>query len=104
MARAYHIDLRERVVHCVNSGKSMAEASRIFEVSEDSVQRWMKLAKTNNLASKKVGGNNRKINEQTLQLLVEKNPDKLQYEIAEELGVEFGLWSLIEHTNHTPKK
>ncbi len=87
MAKAYHIDLRKRVVNCVKSGRSMAEVSRIFEVSEDSVQRWMRLAKSNNLAPKKVGGNNRKIDEQAFKLLIEKNPDKLQYEIAQEIGV-----------------
>ncbi len=105
MARAYHVDLRQRVVNCVRSGKSMAETSRIFKVSEDSVQRWMKLVKDNNLAPKKVGGNNRKIDEKALKSLVEKNPDKLQYEMAQELGVkQTGICRALKRLKLTRKK
>mgnify|MGYP003552100748 FL=1 len=40
MARAYSLDLRERVVGAVDGGMSCAEAALLYAVSESSAIRW----------------------------------------------------------------
>jgi len=43
MAKPYSGDLRERVVRAVRSGRTQAEAARMFRISERSVRRYMGL-------------------------------------------------------------
>lgn len=46
MARAYSVDLRERAVHALLTGMSLAEAASIFAVSESTLSRWKHLVVT----------------------------------------------------------
>jgi putative transposase len=105
MGKSYHIELRERVIGYINSGRSIKEASKIFKVSEDAIQRWKKLSANGNLASKKVGGNNRKISEVRLQEYIETNPDKTQYEVAKHFNVtQTGICRALKRMKITRKK
>jgi transposase len=40
MPRAYSVDLRERVMAAVASGRSIAEVARAFSVSRDAIYDW----------------------------------------------------------------
>ncbi len=45
MARAYSLELRERVLEAVAAGLPLAEAARRFRVSVASIVRWRALAR-----------------------------------------------------------
>lgn len=40
MPRAYSVDLREKALQAVTSGRSVAEVAALFGVSQESVYRW----------------------------------------------------------------
>ena len=51
MPRPYSVDLRERVMAAVASGRSIAEVARDFAVSRDAIHDWTRrLAETGSLA------------------------------------------------------
>jgi transposase len=57
MARAYSLDLRERVVAAVAAGASCRAVAKRFSVSVASVVKWSQRARaTGSLAAAKVGG------------------------------------------------
>ena len=57
MARAYSLDLRERVVSFVESGQTMRAASAVFGVSVASVVKWnQRKSATGSAAAKPMGG------------------------------------------------
>jgi transposase len=57
MARAYSMDLRERVVAAVGDGQSCRQVSTLFRVSVASVLKWAQLARsTGSAAAKPMGG------------------------------------------------
>jgi transposase len=57
MARAYSLDLRERVVAAVAGGKSCGEAAEQFSVSRSSAIKWTRRKReTGSAAPAKIGG------------------------------------------------
>jgi transposase len=55
--KSYSEDLRQRVVDARVSGMATSEVARLFQVSEDSVNRWTKLHRTRgDVAPKQRGG------------------------------------------------
>ena len=57
MARAYSLDLRERVVALVSGGQTMRAAAVAFDVSVASVVKWTQRARaTGSAAAKAMGG------------------------------------------------
>ncbi len=57
MARAYSLDLRERVVAAVAGGKSCRTVAAVFDVSVASVVKWSQRARTTgSAAAKPMGG------------------------------------------------
>ena len=76
MTKSYSIDLRNKVVKFVESGKSQIEAAKIFDISINSVRRWVKkFKKHGNVDAKKRGGSKRKIDIEALKDYVEANPN-----------------------------
>jgi transposase len=60
MARAYSLDLRERVVASVEGGRSCRETARLFGVSVASVVKWsQRKRQTGSAAAKPMGRRNR---------------------------------------------
>jgi transposase len=58
MARAYSLDLRERVVEAVTAGQTCRVVAKRFEVSVSSVVKWNQLFRsTGTAAAKPMGGN-----------------------------------------------
>ena len=57
MARAYSLDLRERVVAAVNSGQTCRSVAETYEVSVSSVVKWsQRFQSTGSPAPGKIGG------------------------------------------------
>jgi transposase len=60
MARAYSLDLRERVVAAVNSGQTCRSVAETYEVSVSSVVKWsQRFQSTGSPAPGKIGGHRR---------------------------------------------
>jgi transposase len=88
MAKAYSMDLRERVVKFIGSGHSKAEAARVYGLSWRSVLRWEQREADNNLAP--LGNQkprNRKLDAVAVKEFIHKHPDKTLKEIGEYFGV-----------------
>lgn len=87
MARAYSVDLREKVISHIMSGCSKREAAKTFNIGEDTIYRWMRLHKIGNIRPKRRTDYPRKVDEQKLQLYVEAHPDQTLEEIGKALGL-----------------
>ncbi len=62
MARPYSIDLRERVVAAVASGRSCREVASLFDVSVASVVKWsQRYRATGSAAAKPMGGHRKRL-------------------------------------------
>ena len=87
MARAYSIDLRDKVISFVFQGKSKREASRVFGIGEDTIYRWLRRHKVGTLAPKKRTKYPQKVSSERLLSYVEQNPDHTLKEIGHALGL-----------------
>lgn len=106
MARAYSLDLRQKVVEFVLRGESKEEAARVFNIGIDSVYRWLRLYnKTGNLKPKKRVFLPKKVNIESLRAYVAKNPDHTLTEIgvALALGAQT-VWKYLKRLKITRKK
>jgi len=74
LVRAYSLDLRERVIAFLEKGKDTKSASEAFEVSQRTVQRWLK-QKTEKGTLKPIQREfaYRKIDHEELKSYIEKN-------------------------------
>ena len=90
MARAYSLDLRERVVAAVVGGQSCGSAARVFGVSVASVVKWLQRYRTTGSAAAKPMGGKRPYllegeRDWLLARLAEK-PDLTLHALLAELG------------------
>ena len=90
MAKPYSDDLRGRVVRYVTSGHSKAEASRKYEISYRTIERWMNCYRdtgktTAERAGRPVGTG--KVNAIKLEASVDADSDKTLKERGKEFGV-----------------
>lgn len=100
---AYSLDLRQRVVDFVHSGGSKAEAHRRFKVSLWCVNDWSK--RKDLQAQRPKGRPRRKLDWEALKADIEKYPDKLLRERANEFGVwPNAIWYACRRLNITHKK
>jgi transposase len=77
MARAYSLDLRERVVASVAGGKSCRTAAALFKVSVASVVKWSQRARaTGSAAAKPMGGKRPYVLEREREWLVARISEK----------------------------
>ena len=85
---AYSIDLRTRVIRFVESGGSIAEAARRFEIHRSTVYEWLHLKKeTASLSKRPLSRKALKISDDILKQRVSENPDMLLKEHAAYFGV-----------------
>ncbi len=115
MARAYSLDLRERVVAAVSAGASCREVAKLFKVSVASAVRWVKqFLATGEISPKPAGGDRRsgriESHAPLILGLLERTPDitlsELRAELAE-VGVPVGvatLWRFFARRRITLKK
>ena len=85
---AYSLDLRSRVIRFVESGGSIVEASRRFQVNRSTVYDWLHLKKeTTSLSKRPLNRTALKISHEILRQRVSENPDMLLKEHAAYFGV-----------------
>lgn len=79
MPRAYSVDLRERSLQALASGRSVTEVASIFDVSRSSLARWRrKVATTGSLVPGRPSGRRRCLTpdqEQAVARQVQATPD-----------------------------
>jgi len=85
MPKQYSEDFRRSVVTNIQKGMTWKEASHLFEISEHSINRWLKLKKeTGSLRDNPRGFyKTRKIDKQRLREEVMKRPDATLKELAQ---------------------
>jgi transposase len=84
MARAYSIDLRERVVGYVLGGGDREDACSIFRIGTATLQRWISQSnQTGNLSPKRLGSRPWKLDHDAIVKYVENNGDSTLQEIAD---------------------
>jgi len=76
----YSLDLRETVLSYINNGGSKVEAARLFNISRNTLYRWLGM---DDLLPKVHGSRNRKIDKAALRKHVEEYPDLYLHERAE---------------------
>jgi transposase len=75
MAKAYHIDLRKRVVEYALKRGNNSEAARTFGLHRNTVDKWCKLSEQNKLEYKMPDRNFRKIDGELFVKYVNNNND-----------------------------
>lgn len=83
------LDLRQRVVDYVQSGKSKISASNLFDVAEKTVRNWMTLYEETGSVDPRPhkGGRKSSIDSEKFKSYVDANPGKT----LKEIGANFGL-------------
>ena len=76
----YSLDLREKVISFISDGGSKSEAMRIFQLSRDTIYRWIN---AEDLRPKEHGQRHRKIDKEALRKHVEEYPDMYLRERAD---------------------
>jgi len=113
MSKPYSLDLRERVVECVEAGASRHEAAERFEVSVSSAIRWMqRFVRSGNAAAQPSGGSTSPLDAHApwfLELIAAR-PDLTLDEIVAAMhrhgiaGSRSAVWRFFERHQITVKK
>ena len=114
MARAYSLDLRERVVAMVDDGDTVRAVASAFDVSVASVVKWAQRARaTGSAAAKAMGGKRPFLLEPQRDWLIERltdKPDLTLQALLDELGQRGAvvscdtLWRFLKREEITFKK
>lgn len=80
----YSLDLRNKVLKYIESGKTWSSASQTFGVAMRTVAHWLKRKKQNKLPPEARPTGSYKIDENRLKDFIAKKPDAYLREIAEE--------------------
>jgi len=89
MAKAYALELRNRILSYVESGGKVTAASRIFDVAAQTIRNWLKRIQEEGSATARKTGTKgkRKIDYDKLKAYVAEHPDKTLHEMAKVFGV-----------------
>ena len=114
MARAYSLDLRERVIAAVAAGESCRKVAATFKVSVASVVKWsQRFRATGSAAARPMGGNRPYVlageRDWLLRRLAEKPDITLRALLADlaERGIKvsyYAVWHFFEHEGISFKK
>jgi transposase len=105
MARAYSLDLRNKVISFISQGGSKREAAKMFDIGEDTIYRWKRLNKLGDISAKKRKDFPTKIPLETLRKYVEKHPDHILKEIGQAVGLSASnVWKHLKKLDLTRKK
>ena len=106
MAKAYSLDLREKVISFVRQGHSKREASKVFNLGEDTIYCWLRLLKAGEpLLAKKRTHFVTKVPMEVLRSYVEEHPDHTLKEIGAAIGLsDSKVWKHLDKMNMTRKK
>lgn len=86
MPKAYSQDLREKAIAAVDRGVAKSEVITMFEISRDSLDRWLKRRAAGKLAATEgyqQGHSHRIVDWERFRAFVQQHGDKTQAELAE---------------------
>jgi putative transposase len=99
---SYSLDLRKRVVECVEGGGSVSKAVKNYQVSRATIYRWLGREE---LKETKVKRRKRKLDWEALRKDIEQNPEKKLSDRAKMFGVRTNaIWYAIKEMKITRKK
>jgi transposase len=88
VAKAYSVDLRERVLAYLEKNDNKTAACQLFNIGRATLYSWIKQKKEKgHLFPSKRKAKYRKINEEQLKDYIQKHPDDFLSEIAEHFSV-----------------
>lgn len=105
MRKAYSLDLREKVMAYIASGGGKREASKVFNIGEDTIYRWIRRQKAGSLAAIKRTQYPCKLSSYELIKYVEENNDHTLTQMA--LALKVGrstVFRWLKRLNITRKK
>ena len=105
MAKAYSLDLRQRVFDLLAKGESKLFIANNLNVTTKTILKWQKRYEETGFIDKIVPTvtRPRKVNYKKAQKFIEKNPDKTLKEIGDFIGTKNALY-VIKKLNITYKK
>ena len=87
MAAPYSYDLRQKVLEAIDKGMRKSEASRVFNLSRNTIDLWLKRRETTGdykaIQGYQAGSRHRITDWEKFREFVKKNGDKTQAEMAE---------------------
>jgi len=107
MAKAYSMDLRERVFDLLAKGKSKLFIEATLGVSTKTILKWQKRYKDTGLMERVIPRltRPRKVDYKKAKKFIEKNPDKTLKEIGDKFGVkDTAILYITKQLNITYKK
>ena len=105
MARAYSLDLRQKVISFISQGGSKREAAKVFNIGEDTIYRWQRRHKLGDLNPKKRTNFQTKVPLETLCKYVEEHPDHTLQEIGQAVNLSASkVWKHLKKLGITRKK
>ena len=98
MARAYSMDLRQRVIDDCDTGLLTHQVAKKYSVSSSWVRRLKQHRRERGDIAPRVGGGSRgfKIDRQNLNELVRQQPDVTLAELRQRLKVDVSLWAICK--------
>lgn len=103
--KAYHEDLRKKVVAYTEGGGSKKKAAEVFGICEQTVYRYIALSLTGDLSPKKLERGWKKIDPEKLRQHVEKHSDATLAERAAKFGCSHqAIWLALGLLGITIKK
>ncbi|NDB84782.1 MAG: transposase [Alphaproteobacteria bacterium] len=105
MSRCYSLDLRTKVISFISQGGGKREASRVFNIGEDTVYRWIRRDKAGDLSPKKRTNFPRKVPLEVLVKYVSCHPDHTLKEIGLAVNLSISkVWKHLKQLGITLKK
>ncbi|MGL5784037.1 MAG: IS630 transposase-related protein [Alphaproteobacteria bacterium] len=105
MAKAYSLDLRQKVISFIAQGGRKREAAKIFGIGEDTVYRWLRRHKSGTLVAKKRTHFPTKVPLERLVHHVKEHGDHTLHEIGKALGLSPSkVWKHLKRLGITRKK
>ena len=107
MAKAYSLDLRERVFDLLAKGKSKLFIEENLGVTTKTILKWQRRYEETGSIGKvtPIKTRPRRLDYEKVGKFIEKNPDKTLKEFAKRFGVvESVIWYIIKQLNITYKK
>ena len=107
MAKAYSLDLRQRVFDLLAKGKSKLSIEETLGVATKTILKWQKRYDETGIMDRIIPKSTRprKVDYKKVQKFVEKNPDKTLKEIGERFKISaFASHKIIRKLNITYKK
>ena len=106
MAKAYSLDLRQKVMNHLDKFDNKNETSSIFNIHKDTIRNWLNRRASGRLEADKTGSTKaRKIEIDNVINYLKNNRDCTLKDLAEEFNVSHvGIWEALRRNGYVFKK